>query len=215
MYQHQLRLNDEEWTDPLDLDKAMAKTRLWTMDHKPFRLKVEGELGPELDRATMLRRVEGRLRKLTPGSHRLVLLGTDLRIRYAAVETEWPAADTPGTPAIDKVYSAVFRNPAYANKGVVSWGIVNCRRIAGSSSWSQHAWGNGLDIHASFAVMTDLAAFLAMEARDGRLPIAQILFDGKAWTPDQGWHPANLSSPHTDHIHVSGSPMQGGTPPCA
>lgn len=212
---YQLKLNRDAWTEPLELEAAMTATRSWTKGATPFRLRVDGDLGPELDRATMLRRLEGRLKRLAPAAHRLELRGTDLRIRYAAVEVPWEPANTPGTPAIDLVYAAVFDNPTWADRGVVSWGIVNCRRIAGSQTWSQHAWGNGLDIHASFAVMTELASFLSDEADAGRLPIAQILFDSSVWTPREGWRHAVLSTPHTDHVHVSGAPMKEGTPPCA
>lgn len=131
------------------------------------------------------------------------------------VAVEWQASDTAGTPAIDAVWTAVFKNQMWTRKNVVSWGIVNCRKIAGSTSWSQHAWGNGLDIHASFEVMRDLSEWLADEAKAGKLDIAQILFNSRVWTPSEGWRTANLSTPHTDHIHVSGSPMKEGTPPCA
>lgn len=210
---YQLRRDSGTWTDPASLVEAMAKIRTWTMGKRPFQLKVNGELGPELDRDAMLERVKARLQHLTPGSHPLVLLGNQLRIKMVAVE--WEASNTAGTPSIDKVWTAVFGNPEWKRKNVVSWGIVNCRNIAGSSTWSQHAWGNGLDIHASFEVMDDLSKWLATEAKAGKLDIAQILFNQRAWTPSQGWHAVNLSTPHTDHVHVSGAPMMEGTPPCA
>lgn len=123
-------------------------------------------------------------------------------------ETPAPGTtDTAGTAAIRQVKSYVFGTYSKA----VNLGIYNCRKIKDSSSWSQHAWANGLDIGANgnSNYLNTIASDLLGKARGGKLPIAQIL-----------WQKTNLLSggsvyDHTDHIHISGDPMYSGTPPCA
>lgn len=113
--------------------------------------------------------------------------------------------DTSGTPAIDVVYTYVFGK----YDGAKNWGIVNCRKILDSNSWSQHAWGNGLDIGGSPVLLDRIAKDLYEKAKSGALPIAQLLWQGKNMLTGGSVYD------HTDHIHISGSPMKTGTPPCA
>jgi hypothetical protein len=113
--------------------------------------------------------------------------------------------DTSGTPAIDVVYTYVFGKYA----GAKNWGIVNCRKILDSNSWSQHAWGNGLDIGGDPRLLDTIANDLYEKAKSGALPIAQLLWKGKNMLTGGSVYD------HTDHIHISGSPMKTGTPPCA
>lgn len=114
---------------------------------------------------------------------------------------------TPGTDAIDLIVGTVVqRFPSVGNLG-----IQVCKRIAGSSSWSQHSWGNGVDFGGwggpwgSATWIANLDAVNAYVARlwtDGILPVAQL-----------GWR--NWPNHYPGHIHVSGSPMRSGTPECA
>lgn len=94
---------------------------------------------------------------------------------------------------------AVWREVHARFGGVVSSaGVAVCRRISGSTTWSQHAWGNAWDITGSVATLDRVAAFLRSPAM--RPHVAQVLWR----VPD-----------HYGHIHVSGRPMFVGTPPCA
>lgn len=113
--------------------------------------------------------------------------------------------DTSGSAAIKKVAAYVFKTYPKA----INLGIYNCRHIKDSTTWSQHAWANGLDIGGDIIYLNTIALDLLKQARAGTLPIAQIL-----------WKQKNLMSggavyDHTDHIHISGDPMSTGTPPCA
>lgn len=90
--------------------------------------------------------------------------------------------------------------------GAVSWGIYNRRYIAGTRTWSQHAWGNALDISNAGGIASTLYPRMAyldhvygwlMGKRD-ELPIGSILWRVPA---------------HFDHIHLEGRPKQYGTPP--
>jgi hypothetical protein len=79
------------------------------------------------------------------------------------------------------------------------WGVYNRRYIAGTRTWSQHAWGNAWDIGIPRMADGDvLYSWLLQQRRVGALPIGTILWR----VPD-----------HFDHIHVEGTPKQTGTPP--
>lgn len=100
-----------------------------------------------------------------------------------------------GTAAIEHVYLVVMRR--YGGN-VRSVGVQNCRRISGSSTWSQHAWGNAVDLTTdTMAQMDGVVRWL--RANQDRY-VYQIL-----------WRVAN----HFNHAHVDGQPYKSGTPPCA
>lgn len=83
-------------------------------------------------------------------------------------------------------------------------GILVCRQIAGSSSWSDHAFGAGLDVGVKSAYRTkpffdEVKAYIE-DLADGVAEIRYIL----SWTTS-----------HYDHLHLSVGPKPSGTPPCA
>jgi hypothetical protein len=79
-----------------------------------------------------------------------------------------------------------------------SWGIYNCRRIAGSTSFSEHAWADAIDLHApSMSYGDQVNRWL--NSNKGRFDITRVL-----------WREAN----HYDHLHVDFDPDHSGTPPC-
>jgi hypothetical protein len=99
------------------------------------------------------------------------------------------------TPAIRHVWRAVYER--WGDR-VDSWGVFACRFIHGTTTWSQHAWGNAVDWHASTELMDRIAAFCRSD--EMRPYVSQVLWR----VPD-----------HYDHVHVSGRPLRTGTPPCA
>lgn len=112
--------------------------------------------------------------------------------------------NTVGNDAIDlSVGTVVERFP-----NVRSLGIVVCKRISGSSSWSQHAYGNGADFGGpgpwgsaeNIRLLDKVVNYL--EDLDPILPISQI-----------GWR--NWANHYPGHVHISGAPLQSGTPACA
>jgi hypothetical protein len=118
----------------------------------------------------------------------------DTIFRVRKVEVAPPLIDTIGTPAVDKLYTDVLiRFPL-----IESWGICNCRRISGSSSWSQHSWCNAWDMHASMSYLDQVYNYL--NSRRAEYNISHLLWR----IPD-----------HFDHIHVDFLPAGVGTPPCA
>jgi hypothetical protein len=74
---------------------------------------------------------------------------------------------------------------------------TNCRKIAGSKTWSQHAWSNAADI------------FVDRELGDVLADRLRATFGGHIRA--LLWEVAD----HFDHIHVETWPIGTGTPPCA
>lgn len=107
-----------------------------------------------------------------------------------------------GTPALDQIRKALWAE--YAGTSLVSWGVWNRRRIAGSTSWSQHAWGNAEDVSSPTAkgldhrteLLDDVAAWL--RGHRAVLPIGTVLWQTKD---------------HYDHVHYEAVPKMKGTPP--
>ena len=75
---------------------------------------------------------------------------------------------------------------------------TNCRRIAGSSTWSQHSWANAADI-------------FPITKEQGDTIQARLLKEFGPHIKTILWQVAN----HFDHIHVDTWPTGTGTPPCA
>ena len=111
---------------------------------------------------------------------------------------------------------------------IASGTVFVCKKITGSTSWSQHSWGNAMDIfpfpqsvhlQANLRAIADAVVFQATHKtranRFTKLAVAEVIdHDGRRiWTPSEGWHPyGGTTGPH---IHVSGKPLKTGTPPCA
>jgi hypothetical protein len=112
------------------------------------------------------------------------------------VEIELPTIG--GATAGAALYAAWIR----ANFGNLSLGIVAVRHIAQSSSWSQHAYGNAVDVMCSGDLHRTIA--YATDANRGPLRIAHLLADP--------YFPSPLGD-HYGHVHADFYPQWGGTPP--
>ena len=106
--------------------------------------------------------------------------------------------------------------------------VFACRKILGSDTWSQHAWGNAADLfpkgdlEAHAAIRKAIANTVVWQTthktvanRGRKLDVAEVIdhSGGLIWTPDRGWH--TYAGTPGDHVHVSGSPLRTGTPACA
>lgn len=118
-----------------------------------------------------------------------------------------------------KVGRGKTRIIAYAGRFV-------CKKIVGSTSWSQHSWGNADDLFPTDgatqpklraiadAVVTQ-ATTRTLANRGRKLDVAEVIDHdaSRIWTPAGGWRPYGGAT--GSHIHVSGSPLRTGTPACA
>ena len=109
--------------------------------------------------------------------------------------------------------------------GLISFaGVFNCRHIAGSNSWSQHAFGNAIDEFADESNLEAIAHNAVLQAtektfanRGVKQPVHYVIWKdgaGGIWSPDRGWHSYDGFHPPT-HVHVDFLPEFEGTPPCA
>lgn len=113
---------------------------------------------------------------------------------------------TSGNDAIDLVVGTVVQK----YPSVTNLGIVVCKKIAGSNTWSQHSWGNAVDFggpgpwgsSGNITLLDKVNNYIQRLWDEGLLPVSQL-----------GWR--NWSGHFPGHIHVSGDPYRHGTPPCA
>ena len=118
--------------------------------------------------------------------------------------------DTDGTAAVDLWHSEVF---ARFKGRLSSFGICSCRPIAGTSSWSQHAYCNAEDVHGSAAVMEEVWDYTI--AHGVRLRVAHVIYARRIWQPGGGVSYYGGTNPHYDHDHVDFLPQGSGLPACA
>jgi hypothetical protein len=113
-----------------------------------------------------------------------------------------PAPPTSGTRGVKRLWRNIYSWFPHA----VSLGVFNCRRIAGSSSWSQHAFGDALDIASPSSVKS---------GRPDDYLDAIVEFVHKVIPDQDGGRVIYRDSAHQNHAHCDWPPDRGGTPPCA
>lgn len=108
-------------------------------------------------------------------------------------------------------------------------GVFACRQIDGSSSWSQHAWGNAVDLFPKGTEYAErkarcykIANAVVWQAKHKtavnnrrKLPVAEVIDheNGRIWTPGASWGPYGGNTGL--HVHVTAAPKKTGVPPCA
>jgi hypothetical protein len=107
-------------------------------------------------------------------------------------------------------------------------GVFACRKIAGSSEWSDHSWGAAVDLFPKAPASNDdldrrhifhtviYQATHRTTANRGRKLVVRYAIDHDArliWTPEAGIHAYTGTT--GDHVHVSDGKAPTGTPPCA
>ena len=101
------------------------------------------------------------------------------------------------TPATARCIGVVF-----GVFGSMPIGVVAVRFIEGTTTWSQHAYGNAVDFMCSGDLHRRIAFFL--DANRGGLDIAHLLADP--------YFPSPLGN-HWNHVHADFWPAWTGTPP--
>jgi hypothetical protein len=194
------KTGSDSWTPPAGKKEALRKLKQRARNYNgPFRVKERGDnsWGPKRTLRQALKRVRIRLDDGKVGD--MVLLDTstpDVVLRIRVVETEVLAAPpSVGTAPLRNFHQAVFGQ----FKELESWGICNCRFIAGTNTWSQHAYCNAEDLNGpSMAYMDNVHKWI-MQNKD-KYNIHYV-----------AWRVAD----HYDHIHVDFDPWGQGKPACA
>ena len=133
---------------------------------------------------TLVKEVAHSLKQYDGSAERIVI-----QIEYKRV-----AGATPAAARCIGVVFGVF--------GSLPIGVVAVRFIEGTSTWSQHAYGNAVDFMCSGDLHRRIAFFL--DANRGGLDIAHLLADP--------YFPSPLGN-HYNHVHADFFPQWGGTPP--
>lgn len=200
-----VRVEGDFSTRPLFLSDAMKilgiKLKGQGGPYRISRVCDTCEWGPEKTYKETMKRVRHLLSEARRGQAYKVLTKTSAVFRVNKFGHSIRVVDTEGTESIDRVWSIIHDYWP----GVDSMGIFNCRRISGSYTWSQHAWGNAWDItfyDGQGGILTGLLDRIAAYLRSAEMDrfVSEVI-----------WREPN----HYNHIHVSGEPKLYGTPPCA
>jgi len=220
---YRTKLEGGVWGRALKLDDVQEAWAVKAHRQKePFRFKVlvydpeetawdwSNEWGPFRKFQVAYDHLPSRLKDMHVGN--TLLTETDHRsILVRKVRTNIQVPDSPGNEAIDIIRWYLYRQFPQLE----SWGICNCRLVAGTWSWSQHAYCNAEDVHGGAEVMQKAAAFLKRKGNAGDIPLGQVIYNRRYWEPSfADWKPYYGVNPHTDHVHFGG-PNRSGTPECA
>lgn len=105
---------------------------------------------------------------------------------------------TPGALALE---IAVFDR--WRDRGFTPLGIYNCRRIAGSTSWSLHAEGRALDVGVTGADAVSVGELLEQLLAAGDGFLQRIIFNHRVYDAASPTGRAFTgTNPHTDHMHI-------------
>lgn len=132
------------------------------------------------------------------------------------------------TPAIARTGRVLGR--AKINERIAYAGCYNCRPVQGSYTYSQHSWGNALDLfpvghndpdltQADLRKIADAVVLHATKRtianRGRKLAVSQVIDHDarRIWQRGIGWRPYTGTT--GAHVHVSGEPLRTGKPACA
>ncbi|KKN00277.1 hypothetical protein LCGC14_1139380 [marine sediment metagenome] len=90
--------------------------------------------------------------------------------------------------------------------------VTVVRKVAGTTFWSQHSYGNAIDFGGS---SVDLAALALWAARTAlSWSVATVIYNRRIWSSStQQWSTYRGVNPHTTHIHIDYLPRWAGDPP--
>lgn len=91
-----------------------------------------------------------------------------------------------------------------ANPGIMVRGF----NFAPGPPWSQHSYGNALDITPPSQGLAD-----ALKMAASALSVANLIYNRRSSYRGGDWQPYNGTNPHTDHVHADFWPPGTGTPP--
>lgn len=208
------KVGTDNRTKDLNLTSAMKKLKAWSdglEKDAEDRLALAWEKDTEekvwLPRKELFDRVVKRLDNASPGIDAFVSGVGDGILRIKTIEDlPEPPSWSGASPELSKMLDDLWREfPGDWQ----NWGIHVCRKIYGSSSWSQHSWNDAVDVGVGNDKQAgdDIHRWLnANENKYGG-------FCENIWweVPSTG----DATQDHRDHIHVSLGPCHTGTPPCA
>lgn len=154
-----------------------------------------------------------RLRKMDVGEELLFVTknGPDV-LRSASIRiVDWvpSPADTNGSAQVD-LYVACL-NELWRDKWR-SAGALVCKKVAGTNTWSDHAYGEAQDLFATWPVMDEIANWTVANYKE--LNVNYVILRDRIWKRDtKKW--GVYTGVYHNHVHTSFCHDGAGTPPCA
>lgn len=208
MRQYRWRRQDD-WSRNVDLERLMetAKTKVVT-GTGPFSLIENGDqIGGNKTRSELLSRFQGAISNREPGStFRVRNKDGNVVLTARAVEALSDADSTNGNAHADKFWNWVrleYRafEPRYA-------GAYVCKTVSGSSTLSQHSYGNAVDVFFdTLAHQHDV--YTAIKNGKCPVPMNLAICERHDWSPSAGETP--YGGDFHGHLHAQFQPTFTGT----
>jgi len=196
-----------DWTNPKGVVDARDVNVRRQRSHigGGYRMREQGDpWGPLKDLSEVHDSLPARLDQLHVGQVWAVKAESDDYITMTRkVDVEPPVVQTPGTDAVDRLYT--WLQDHFRGKWE-NWGICVCKRIEGTSTWSQHAYCNAIDVGGATGNLEAIAKAATAAAKAGHIPCDQVIW--------QGWEHVHGGTvyDHYDHVHLTGQPQRSGYP---
>ncbi len=197
------------WSDPKDVKEAsdivvVRQRKHMGKKYEQREVAKNEDWGPDRTLEEVKDRLPAQLDGLRLGETWAVKsLKDEFTVWTRKVHIDPPVVATPGTDAIDKIYA--WLNSNFKGRWE-NWGICVCKRIQGSTSYSQHAYCNAIDLGGTTANLDAIAKAATAAAKAGKIPADQVIW--------KGWEHVHGGSvyDHYDHVHLTGAPQRSGYP---
>lgn len=196
---------DGTWSTrkPLGMTIEAAKNQL-DFGLRPYILKRDGKIIRRGNRAWILRGLKRALEKGEVGFTYRVWASGDLEFTCREVVPAVHIIDTNGNDKADKCWS--YGKAEYPDCSFL--GAYVCKHIAGSSTMSQHSYGNAVDFgRDSMDELYDLAYYLLGKADE--LSLQHVIVDDRIWTRGVGW--SYYGGQRHYHVHCDFTPQYSGS----
>lgn len=197
------------WSQPVGLARHMTAVRKRVVAKQgPFTLTQDGDaLSRKVQRATVLDRYQTAIENRELGAtFRIRNRKGDVAITGRSSKPTPDEIDTNGNAHSDEFWTWVVNE--YPEFHPRFGGSYVCKRIAGSSSMSQHSYGNAVDIFFDSIVHQE-KVFLDVVNGKAPLVIAHAISMRRIWEPGVGMH-AYTGETHY-HLHTDYIPQFSGS----
>lgn len=202
-------LRDVGWSKPVGLVKHMAVVATKVVSGRgPFTLTQDGDaICSDVSRFEVLQRYRKAISHRELASTFRIRKGNgDVVVTGRACKPAPDEVDTNGNKHSDEFWTWVVNTyPQYHPRFA---GSYVCKHIAGSSSMSQHSYGNAVDIFFDTIGHQDR---VYDDIKHGKcpVPVAHAISQRSIWEPGSGEH--FYSGDYHAHLHTDYSPQYSGS----
>jgi hypothetical protein len=197
------------WSQPVGLVRHMATAKSRVIARQqPFTLTQDGDtLSRKVKRDTVLDRYQRAISNRELGAtFRIRRQGGEVVFTGRSTKPKPDEIDTNGNQHADGFWTWVANE--YPEFGPRFAGAYVCKHISGSSSMSQHSYGNAVDIFFG-SITQQEKVFMDVVNRRAPVPIAHAISLGRIWEPGTGIRA--YSGIRHYHLHCDFSPQYSGT----